>query len=64
MAKRDYYEVLEIPRNATPDDVKAAFRKLARQYHPDVSQEANAEEHFKEINEAYSVLSDPDKRGL
>ncbi len=62
MAKRDYYEVLEIPRNATPDDVKAAFRKLARQYHPDVSQEANAEEHFKEINEAYSVLSDPDKR--
>jgi molecular chaperone DnaJ len=62
MAKRDYYEVLGIPRTATPDDVKAAFRKLARQYHPDVSQEDNAEEHFKEINEAYSVLSDPDKR--
>jgi molecular chaperone DnaJ len=62
MAKRDYYEVLGIPRNAAPDDVKGAFRKLARQYHPDVSQEDNAEEHFKEINEAYSVLSDPDKR--
>jgi molecular chaperone DnaJ len=62
MAKRDYYEVLGIPRNAPPDDIKAAFRKLARQYHPDVSQEDNAEEHFKEINEAYSVLSDPDKR--
>lgn len=62
MAKRDYYEVLGVPREATPDDVKAAFRKLARQFHPDVSQEANAEEHFKEINEAYSVLSDPDKR--
>ncbi len=62
MAKRDYYEVLGVPRNATPEDVKAAFRKLARQYHPDVSQEDNAEEHFKEINEAYSVLSDPDKR--
>jgi molecular chaperone DnaJ len=62
MAKRDYYEVLGIPRNATPEDVKGAFRKLARQYHPDVSQEDNAEEHFKEINEAYSILSDPDKR--
>jgi molecular chaperone DnaJ len=63
MAKRDYYEVLGIPRDASPDDIKAAFRRLARQYHPDVSQEENAEEHFKEINEAYSVLSDPDKRG-
>lgn len=62
MAKRDYYEVLGIQRNATPDEIKAAFRKLARQYHPDVSTEDNAEEHFKEINEAYSILSDPDKR--
>ena len=62
MAKRDYYEVLGVPREAAPDDIKASFRRLARQYHPDVSQEANAEEHFKEINEAYSVLSDPDKR--
>ncbi len=62
MAKRDYYEILGVPREAAPDDIKASFRRLARQYHPDVSQEANAEEHFKEINEAYSVLSDPDKR--
>ncbi len=62
MSKRDYYEVLGLPRNASQDEVKAAFRRLARQYHPDVSQEANAEEHFKEINEAYSVLSDADKR--
>jgi molecular chaperone DnaJ len=62
MAQRDYYEVLGVPRTATPDEIKAAFRKLARQYHPDVSQEANAEERFKEINEAYAVLSEPDKR--
>jgi molecular chaperone DnaJ len=62
MAQRDYYEVLGVPRTASPEDVKAAFRKLARQYHPDVSQESNAEERFKEINEAYAVLSEPDKR--
>jgi molecular chaperone DnaJ len=62
LAQRDYYEVLGLPRNASPDDIKSAFRKLARQYHPDVSQEPNAEERFKEINEAYAVLSDQDKR--
>ncbi len=62
MAQRDYYEVLGVPRTASPEDIKAAFRKLARQYHPDVSQEPNAEERFKEINEAYAVLSEPDKR--
>ena len=62
MAQRDYYEVLGVSRNATPDEIKAAFRKLARQYHPDVSTESNAEERFKEINEAYAVLLDPDKR--
>ena len=62
MPQRDYYEVLGVPRNATPEDIKAAFRKLARQYHPDVSQEPNAEERFKGINEAYAVLSEPDKR--
>jgi molecular chaperone DnaJ len=59
---RDYYEILGVPRNATADDIKAAFRKLARQFHPDVNKEHDAEEKFKEINEAYSVLSDTDKR--
>lgn len=62
MAKRDYYEILGIQRNASNDEIKGAFRKLARQYHPDVSQEADAEERFKEINEAYGVLSDDQKR--
>jgi molecular chaperone DnaJ len=62
MAQRDYYEILGVARNATPEDIKSAFRRLARQYHPDVSQEPNAEERFKEINEAYAVLSDTDKR--
>jgi molecular chaperone DnaJ len=62
MTQRDYYEVLGVPRSAPPDDIKQAFRRLARQYHPDVSSEPNAEERFKEINEAYAVLSDADKR--
>jgi len=62
MTNRDYYEILGVPRNASIDEIKTAFRKLARQYHPDVSKEENAEEKFKEINEAYGVLSDPQKR--
>ncbi len=62
MTNRDYYEILGVPRNASLDEIKTAFRKLARQYHPDVSKEENAEEKFKEINEAYGVLSDPQKR--
>ncbi|MEW6093836.1 MAG: molecular chaperone DnaJ [Chloroflexota bacterium] len=62
MTNRDYYDILGVPRNASSEDIKAAFRKLARQYHPDVSKETNAEERFKEINEAYGVLSDPEKR--
>jgi molecular chaperone DnaJ len=62
MTNRDYYEILGIQKNASTEDIKAAFRKLARQYHPDVSKESDAEEKFKEINEAYGVLSDPEKR--
>jgi molecular chaperone DnaJ len=61
-AKRDYYEVLGVGRQATEEEVKKAFRRLARQYHPDVSQEEGAEAKFKEINEAYEVLCDPEKR--
>lgn len=59
---RDYYDVLGVPREADTGEIKSAFRRLARQYHPDVSSEAGAEEKFKEINEAYEVLSDDDKR--
>jgi molecular chaperone DnaJ len=64
MAKRDFYEVLGVGRNATPEELKTAFRKLARQYHPDVSEAPDAEERFKEINEAYAVLSDTEKRSV
>ncbi len=62
---KDYYSVLGVPRNASEEDIKKAFRKLARQYHPDTAKpkdKAAAEEKFKEINEAYDVLSDPEKR--
>mgnify|MGYP000925461219 FL=1 len=62
MAKRDYYEVLGVPRTASADELKSAFRSLARKYHPDVSNDSDAEEKFKEINEAYAILSDNDKR--
>jgi molecular chaperone DnaJ len=60
--KRDYYEVLGVGRNASADEIKRAYRTLARQYHPDVNREDHAEERFKEINEAYEVLSDADRR--
>jgi len=60
--KRDYYEVLGVTRSASADDIKNAFRNLARKLHPDVNKAEDAEEKFKEINEAYGVLSDPDKR--
>lgn len=62
MNKRDYYEVLGVSKNATDAEIKSAFRKLAKQYHPDVSKEPNAAEKFKEAQEAYAVLSDPAKR--
>jgi curved DNA-binding protein len=62
MRYKDYYEVMGLARGATQDDIKRAYRKLARKYHPDVSKEANAEERFKELQEAYEVLKDPEKR--
>lgn len=64
MPQRDYYEILNVGRNASQDEIKAAFRKLARQYHPDVNSAPDAEERFKEINEAFMVLSDPEKRSV
>ncbi len=60
--KRDYYEVLGVDKGASQDDIKRAFRKLAFQYHPDRNKEPDAEEKFKEVSEAYAVLSDPEKR--
>lgn len=60
--KRDYYEVLGLTREASKDDIKSAYRRLAKQYHPDVNKEDGAEEKFKELSEAYSVLSDDEKR--
>ncbi|MFB6932117.1 DnaJ C-terminal domain-containing protein [Streptomyces chartreusis] len=59
---RDFYEVLGIARTADPDEIQRAYRTLARRYHPDVNKDPQAEERFKEINEAFSVLSDPEQR--
>jgi curved DNA-binding protein len=62
MQYKDYYKIMGLERNATTNDIKRAYRKLARKYHPDVSKEANAEEKFKEVGEAYEVLKDTQKR--
>lgn len=62
MAKRDYYEVLGLSKGASAEEIKKAYRSLAKKYHPDVNKEAGAEEKFKEINEAYDTLGDPDKK--
>jgi molecular chaperone DnaJ len=64
MQKRDYYEVLGVSRTVSQEEIKVAFRKLARQYHPDVNKSPDAEEKFKEINEAFMVLSDTEKRSI
>ena len=60
--KRDYYEVLEVDRNASKEDLKRAYRQMARKYHPDVNTNDGADERFKEINEAYEVLSNDNSR--
>jgi curved DNA-binding protein len=62
MKYKDYYAILGVPRDASAEDIKKAYRKLARKYHPDVSKEKNAEEQFKEVGEAYETLKDPEKR--
>jgi curved DNA-binding protein len=62
MEFKDYYKIMGVSREATQEDIKHSYRKLARKYHPDVSKEKEAERHFKELGEAYEVLKDPEKR--
>jgi molecular chaperone DnaJ len=62
MSKRDYYEVLGVSKNASKDEIKKAYRKLSKKYHPDINKEADAADKFKEITEAYDALTDDNKR--
>lgn len=62
MQYKDYYKILGVSRDAKPEDIRKAYRKLAKQYHPDINKDSGAEEKYKEINEAYEVLKDPEKR--
>ena len=64
MKFKDYYQTLGVSRTASAEEIKAAYRKLARKFHPDVSKEQNAEARFKELGEAHEVLKDPEKRAL
>lgn len=61
---KEYYKVMGVPNTASDKEIKLAYRRLARKYHPDISKEKNAEEHFKEVGEAYEVLKDPEKRKI
>ena len=62
MNYKDYYKIMDVDKTASQDDIKKSYRKLARKFHPDVSKEKDAESRFKDINEAYEVLRDKEKR--